>query len=1025
MMSNLRIRKVLLFACVAILSVFSVSAQQRTLSGTITDNTDGTTLVGANIVVKGTTAGTVTNAEGSYSIEASSGDILVFSFVGYTTQEIAVGDQTIINVSLDLAFEALDELVVVGYGYTKKSDLTGAIVSLTSEELAVRPVSRIDYALQGQAAGVQVTNTSGMPGSSASIRIRGHGSLLTTNSPLWVIDGFIGGDINSVAPEDIERMEILKDASSTAIYGARGGNGVILVTTKRGQKNQNRVDFSYYHQISTVTKKMDVLDRSGYTTLRNRALTNDGLPALFTQGQIDGTEPILGYTADTDWQDVIFRPGHTNYYNLAISGGSEKTSYALSANYRMEDGIIYDSDFQRGGVRLNVDHQINDRMSIGVNANVYRTNSNSFNVSTGWSLGTAGGALTSFPYYPVYDETGQYFNLSTWDNPRLQAEGQKDNRITTGMVGNVFFSWEIIKDLTVKADIAGDYRGYQGRTFVTADLFGATATRAMARASLSDNVTNRWIGNVTATYDKQLAVNHRLKVLLGVEQQVVNSDYNYMFSEEIGRESFLWYNMTAFTQANHSISSGTSGSVFQSLFGRVDYNFLNRYLVEATVMRDGSSKFGPKEKWGTFPSASAAWKISEEDFIKNLNVFDQLKIRVSWGISGNDNIALYQWLPRMAVGTNRSNANFGGVGSTGGDVLWIGASIGQIPNESVHWEESATTDIGLDMGFLNNRLRFTLDLYNRTTSELLWNFPLPLYTGYGAGWSLGQGVTVVSNVAEMNNKGFELALGADIFATGNFKWTINGNISINKNEVVSLANDTEFYSGISKIEPGKPIGNIWGFITDGIFQEGDDIENTPRFTGDEGLGDQRYLDANNNGILTNQDMGVIGSALPDYIFGITNTLSYKGFELHAIITGVQGHDLYNGTRQGLSNGALGEFNGGEWLKDSWTPENTNTDIPRMTDGYVDKTSDRFVEDASFVRLSNLQLSYSFPRTWMSKIKMDNASVYASLQNFLTITKYTGYDPEMHSGGNSNLNIGYDKHNYPSVKSITFGVRVGF
>ncbi|KPL13527.1 MAG: hypothetical protein AMS26_14095 [Bacteroides sp. SM23_62] len=662
-------------------------------------------------------------------------------------------------------------------------------------------------------------------------------------------------------------------------------------------------------------------------------------------------------------------------------------------------------------------------MNVGVSANVYRTEGNSFNVTTGWSLGTAGGAITSFPYYPLYDSTGAYFNLATWDNPRLQAEGQKDRTRITGLVGDVFFSYEVIKDLTLKADIAGDYTSNQHNTFVTAELFGATATRALARASITDNYRNRWIGNITATYNKQIAENHQLKVLLGVEQQVINSDNNGMDSEEIGRESFLWYNMAAFTQANHAIYSGTSGSVFQSLFGRVDYNFLNRYIVEVTVRRDGSSKFGPKQKWGTFPSASAAWKISEENFIKNLNVFDQLKLRVSWGVSGNDNISLYQWLPRMAVGTNRSNANFGGVGSTGGDIMWIGSSIGSIPNESVHWEESTTSNIGLDMGFLDNRLRFNLDLYDRTTSELLWNMPLPLHTGYGDGWNMGT-VNIISNIAEMNNKGFELAVGADIFVGGNFRWTVNGNFSINKNEVVSLANDIEFYTGITKIEPGKPIGNIWGFITDGIFQEGDDIDNTPRFTGDEGLGDQRFLDANHNGVLTNADMAVIGSALPDYIFGIINTLAYKGFELHAIINGVQGVDMYNGSRQTLSNGTIGEFNGGAWLKDSWTPENPNTDIPKMSDSYVDKTSDRFVEDASFIRLSNVQLSYSLPIKWLSKISLKHLTVYTSLQNYLTITKYKGYDPEMHSGGNSNLNLGYDGQNYPSTKSITFGVRVG-
>jgi TonB-linked SusC/RagA family outer membrane protein len=1023
MMSTLKIKKVFLLFIVTILSVTCVIAQ-RTITGTITDSEDGTALIGANVVISGTTSGTVTDADGHFSIEATPGDVLVFSYVGYLAQEVEVADQTVINIRLDLAFESLDELVVIGYGYAKKSDLTGAIVSISSEDMAVRPVSRIDYALQGQAAGVQVTNTSGMPGSSPSIRIRGHGSLQTTNSPLWVIDGYIGGDINSVSPEDIESIEILKDASSTAIYGARGGNGVILVTTKRGQSNKNRINFSYYHTVQNVSKYMDLLNREEYCTLKNRALVTDLFPEFFTQGQVDGTEPINGYIADTDWQKEIFRTANVNYYNFSVSGGSEKTNYALSANYREEDGIIYDSDFKRSGVRLNLDHQFSDKIHVGVTTNAYRTEGNSFGVTTGWSLGSAGGALTSFPYYPLYDSMGGYFKGDpAWDNPRLAAEGQKNNSITSSVMGNVFLTYEIIKGLTLKADIAGDYRNSQNNQFVTADLWGATATRGLARGIISDGNTNRWIGGFTAHYEKQLAENHLIKALFGVEQQVVNSNSNSMESWEIGRESFLWYNMSAFTQANHSISSGASGSVFQSVFGRVDYNFLNRYIVEATVRRDGSSKFGPKEKWGTFPSASAAWKLSEEDFIKNLGIFDHLKLRVSWGISGNDNISLYQWLPRMAVGNNRSNANFGAVGGSGGDASWIGSSIWEIPNESVHWEEHAQTDIGLDFGFMNNRLRLTLDLYNRNTTELLWNYPLPLYTGYGDGWNAST-VNVTSNVAAMNNKGFEAVLGADIVVQGNFRWSVTGNLSINRNELVDLAKDTEFYPGLTKVEPGKPIGNLWGFITDGIFQEGDDITNTPRFTGDEGAGDQRYVDANGNGVLTDQDMAVIGSALPDFTFGIVNTLSYKGFELHMIINGVQGIDMYNGTRQGLSVGDFGEFNGGKWMLDAWTPTNTDTDVPRVRDSYVDKTSDRFVEDASFIRVSNIQLSYRVPNQILSRAKMQSLTVYTSLQNYFTITNYSGYDPEMHSGGNSNLSIGYDKHNYPSLKSITFGVKIG-
>jgi TonB-linked SusC/RagA family outer membrane protein len=628
------------------------------------------------------------------------------------------------------------------------------------------------------------------------------------------------------------------------------------------------------------------------------------------------------------------------------------------------------------------------------------------------------------PVYPVYDHNGEYYNLSTWDNPLLAAEGQYDNKINTSVQGNIFLTYELIKDLTLKADFSGEYWVAQENTFVTAKLYGATATKGLARASIMDRYNSGWVGNISATYDKKISENHELKLFAAAEQRIASSNYNLMSSEEISREAFLWYNMAAFTQANHYIDNGNAGSVFKSVFGRVNYGFKNRYLLEATVRRDGSSKFGPKDKWGTFPAASAGWKLSEEEFIKRLQIFDQLKLRVTWGQAGNDNIRLYQWMPYMLVGGGYSGAIFGGNGSPGGDKPYIGAEIARIPNKSVHWEKSTTTDIGLDMGFLKNRLRFAIDLYNRNTADLLWDFPLPLYTGYGNGWA--GGVTVISNVAEMNNKGIELNLGADIISTKDLFWTLSFSFSKNVNKVVDLADSQPIYRGVTKIVQGKPIGNIWGYQTDGIFQEGDDIQNTPRFSGDEGLGDQRYVDANNNGILSDQDRGIIGSALPDFIYGIVSNITYKSLELSIIANGVQGVDLYNGTRETLSNGALGKMNGGKWLMNSWTPENTHTDIPRMSDSYIEKSpSDRFVEDASFLRISNIQLSYTVPAKISSKVKMKNLSAYISLQNCITITGYSGYDPEMHSGGDDNLDIGLDQYNYPSKRSVTFGIKVGF
>jgi TonB-dependent SusC/RagA subfamily outer membrane receptor len=469
----------------------------------------------------------------------------------------------------------------------------------------------------------------------------------------------------------------LKDASSTAIYGAKGGNGVILVTTKRGKKNVERVNFSYYHQISSVTKMIDVLNRAEYMTLRNQALTNVGLPADFSLGQINGTEARDGYIADTDWQNELFNLAQADYFNLSLSGGNDQTTYALSVNQRTETGIINHSDFKRSGIRLNLDHAISSKFKLGVNADVFRTVGNRFNISSNWDLGAAGGALNAFPYFPVYDSTGKYFNLSSWDNPLLAAEGQYDNRINTSLLGNFFMTYELFKDLTLKADFSGNYINSERNTFVTSQLFGATATRGLATASITKSSIDLWTGTLSATYDKKLGENHRIKLLAAVEQRVIDSHSNYMSSEDMDREAFLWYNMAAFEQANHDIANSLGGEVYQSVFGRMNYNFKDRYLFEATIRRDGSSKFGPKEKWGTFPSASLAWKIAEEKFIQNLHLFDVLKFRLSWGITGNDNITPYQWLPTMIVGDGFASAIFGGAGSSGGDKSYVAATIGQ------------------------------------------------------------------------------------------------------------------------------------------------------------------------------------------------------------------------------------------------------------------------------------------------------------------------------------------------------------
>jgi len=998
----------------------SVYAQQVKISGQVTDAADGTPLPGVNIVIKGTTQGTATNGNGHYSITVPKGSILEYSFVGYDVKEVRVtGDQQIINVALTMKTEQINEVVLVGYGTMKKSDLTGSISSVDSKDLTERPVSGIDKALQSLVSGLQVSTTSGMPGAGARIRIRGQGSLSTSSDPLWVIDGYIGADINTVAPEDIESIEVLKDASSTAIYGARGGNGVILVTTKKGKGGENHFSFSYYSEFRNVVKKMDVLDAPQYMRLRNEALTNDGFPAQFSQEEIALEAPVAstGYIANTHWQDVVFRSAMAHYFNFMFSGGNEKTTYSLGANFKTEEGIIHYSDYRKGSFLLNLNHEINKKMNLGVSIKAYSNRQRGFSVPTTstWAYGAAGGAVISLPIYPVYDSLGDYYTTNIWDNPLLSAEGDKDVRTNADAQGTLFFSYEPLKGLTFKANMAGEYRTSMRTRFVTSRLTEATLTQNLAKGLIAQGNYAKWIGSVTGTYDKTFGENHHLTVLMGFEQEVITSNSHQINGTDINKESLLWYDFSAFDPDLYKPYSDWWKSVYISQFARVNYVFHDKYIFQGTVRRDGSSKFGPKKKYGIFPSFSAAWKMHREGFIRDLGVFSALKLRFSWGQSGNDRIALYQWLPEISYNVAHSLAVFG-------DNVVHGAAISKIPNENIGWEVSTITDAGLDMGFFENRLYVNLDYYDRLTSDLLWNQLLPLYTGYGDGWDT-YGVKITSNLAKMDNKGFELTVGGTPVNKGDWKWTVDVNFSTNRNKVLNLGDQDAFYVGYTKIEVGQPIGNLWGYKTDGLYSLQDSINGEIP----TGLrpGDQKYVDVNRDSVVNDLDRTYIGNALPDFIMGMNTRLAWKGVELSMIFNWVAGVDMYNGTYESLAKGDLGRQNGGSFLLDAWSHNNQESQIPRLSTNYQTKTSDRFVEDASYFKISNIMLSYNLPKNLLSKIKMSTLRVYVSGQNLITFTKYTGFDPEQQSGGNSNLNIGFDNKNYPSYRSITLGLNIGF
>lgn len=999
---------------------FNVNAQVKTITGTITSGTDQFSLPGVNIIIKGTSIGTVTDIDGKYMIDVTDeNSILLFSYMGFLPEEVAVANKSVIDVVLIEDVQSLGEVVVVGYGQVKKSDVTGSISSISSEELLERPVSSIDMALQGKAAGVQISTTSGMPGSGASIRIRGHGSLGTSNAPLWVVDGYVGADFNSVAPEDIESIEILKDASSTAIYGARGGNGVIIVTTKRGKANQNTVSFTHYTQFRSVIKKMDVLDAPDFMSLRNQALSNDGFAPQYTEGEINLTEPVkaTGYIANTNWQDEVFENSMAHYYNLGITGGSEKTKYALSANYKKEDGIIQYSNYKKAGINLNLTHEINDMFDFGTNIKGYMSTQEGFEVPTNstWAYGPAGNAVVSLPIYPVYDSLGNYYTNKVWDNPLYAAEGDKDIKKYNTAQGNFYLNFTPIENLTIRANLSGDARISMRTRFITSGLNEATQTQNLAKGTISQGNYYKWIGNIVATYNKEFGEIHNLSVMVGIEQQSINSNSHAINGTDINKESLMWYRMSAYNSDYHKPYSDFWSSAYRSQFSRVTYSLKDKYLFMATIRRDGSSKFGPKNQFGIFPSVSAAWKMHHEDFIADLGVFSQLKLRASWGQSGNDQIGLYQWLPEISYTVAHNLAVMG-------DNVVQSAIISKIPNEEIGWETSTTMNFGVDMSFFENRLNVNVDYYDRTTTDLLWPDLLPLYTGYGDGWNTA-GVSVWTNYAKMNNKGIELSLGAVVVDKRDWKFDLNINFATNKNEVLNMGGQDEFYAGITKVEVGQPIGNLFGYKTDGLFSIQDSINgNIP--TGVR-PGDQKYADINEDGIIDDKDRTIIGNALPKFTTGLNATLSYKGWGLSMNLNSYYGNDMYNGTYESLAKGDLGRTNGGVFLNDAWRVDNQNTDVPRLTTSYTSKASDRFVESASFLKLTNVMLSYNLPKDLLSKINVKDFKLYVSGQNLLTLTKYSGFDPEQNSGGDSNLNLGWDNKNYPSFRAVTVGLNITF
>jgi TonB-linked SusC/RagA family outer membrane protein len=1010
--------------------------QEREVRGTVT-STEGETMPGVNVVIEGTTSGTVTDATGKYTIRVSGDDaVLIFSFIGYLREEVVVGNQSVINVALTPSLETLSEVVVIGYGTVKKSDLTGSVSSIKADELKAVPTTSFEQALQGRAAGVQVSQTSGQPGAEASIRIRGTSSILAQNEPLYVIDGMLmnsatsdvtpGGGLgqrisplSAINPGDIESIEILKDASATAIYGSRGTNGVILITTKRGKKGTSTIDFESYYGVQEVSKNLDLLNAQQFGELVNETKINAGQLPVYVNPQNLGN--------GTDWQEEIFRLAPMQNYQLSFSGGSEKTQYAISGAMFDQKGIIVDSDFKRYSFRSNITTELSKRFTVGTNLTFSRTRGNTINTGLQFiTPGVVGAALGMNPILPVYDatRTGGYTYENTIGgqvgtpigNPVAEAKEHESLGTSSRLLGNVEGSYKIAEGLTFKTSFGIDAVFSKDRVFAPAWLKASEGSRGEAGIATLEAMT--WLNENTLTLDKNLRENDNLNVVLGYTLQEFQNEYfnNYVF--DIPDDKLGYHNLGGALNPQAPTNGETRWSMV-SYLGRAQYSLAGKYLFTVTGRLDASSKFAAGNQYSFFPSAAVAWRIIEEPFMKNMEFLSDLKIRSSIGIIGNQAILPYQSLPLTAPQGE-------GVFNNGpGYTFYISSQPQIFNNPDLKWETTRQFDIGIDASFFQGRLSLSVDYYHKHTYDLLLDTPISSTTGFEK---------TTLNIGNVENRGFDLEINSfNTSASSSVKWNSALNFSVNKNEVTKLARDTDvnLQSGIL-LREGEPIGTFYGYEFEGIFQTDEEADESAVFVQQSGAnkaraGDRKYRDINADGVITEADRTILGNALPDFTWGLNNNVEFKNFTLSFFIQASHGNEMAN-----LNSSLLEDFRGinnvsAEAGLNRWTPTNPSNRYPRALANPIDvgTFSSTMVEDASYVRLKNVTLGYNIPSSLVQRINVRNIRVYVSATNLVTITDYNGFDPEGSSYGTATALPGVDQGRYPLTKTYLLGLNIGF
>jgi TonB-linked SusC/RagA family outer membrane protein len=1002
------------------------------VSGRVTD-AKGEPLPGVTVLVKGTTIGTSTGPDGSFSLSAPENSTLVFSSVGFKTQELAVtGATSTIAIRLSDDQQALNEVVVVGYGTQSRQELTTSVVSVGSAALARQPVAGFDQALQGQAAGVQVTAPSGAPGAGINVRIRGNATVSLNASPLYVIDGVpvlptydqeltVGGQrpnpLNSINPNDIESIDVLKDGAAAAIYGLRASNGVVVITTKRGKVGQAQVGLSIYAGRQTIRRKLDVLNGQQFASLYNDIRTNGGLPRAFNPDTV---------RTNTNWQDEVYRPSSLQNYQLNVSGGTDKTRYYLAGGYFKQNGISLNSGFDRFTFKVNLDQQLTSRFRAGTSLNLSRTsNNNSTRSENGaGSSGTVLATLAQIPTIPVRYADGTYAinNFDrTFSNPVGSLLESRNIANIYQVIGNVYAELDILKNLTLRSTAGIDFRSQIENEFLTRNYPGTAASPA-AQQGQGRTGTNQqviWLNENTLTYKPKLGDKQDLTLLAGESMQVSDR-----FTSSAGGSGYA-SNAVPYLSG---VSVFTKPSSYQdqwgllSFFGRAIYNYDQRYLATVSLRADGSSRFAEGKKFGYFPAVGLGWRISKEAFFPQNGVVSELKLRGSFGANGNQEFYTYQRFPRYGVGYS-----YPGTGST----VAPGITQTDIGNNDVKWETTYQYNAGLDIGLLSDRLTLTIDVYRKNTQDLLTLVDIPLSTG-------AETLNILQNVGNIRNQGIELGLNTTNVKSENdgFAWSTSLNVSMNRNKVLNLGQviNTQGQSEDRRLPNdngftlvGQPLGVFYGYQVQGIFQTADEIRTAATQSAQTAPGDIRFRDLNGDGIINDRDRTIIGNPNPKAVGGVTNNFSYKGIELSVFFQGSFGNDIYNQNRETLE-AMSAPLNQDTRVLNRWTPTNTNTNVPRAVFGDPNSNarySDRFLEDGSYVRLKNLTLAYSLPTTLTKRALLRTVRVYATAQNLITWTHYSGYDPEVSSAPFSTTGFGRDFGVYPQARTYTLGINANF